>query len=178
MTAEEKRPYVEHLVRLFIDWFQEKSGSEKNDLSTLKVLKLIFFVSAINSTPDSEDTLLDRLFNNYVAMPYGHVESDVYDLIKGNYLIDVEVTNRNSKVINHESTAVLNQDLKKQLEESFSKLKEVNGNLILASSFQLVDLSHSWYSWQYFYSLAEESNISSLKIDLNIIKQEDKIFLV
>ena len=178
MSAEEKRPYFEYLVKLLIKWHREKTGLEQNDLSTLKVLKLLFFVSAIDSSPDSNNTLVDDPFNNFYAMPYGHVESDIYDLIKKKALVEVSVTNKDSVILNEDPTVDLDNEIKFQLDKSLKNLKETNPNIILASSFELVDLSHSWYSWQYFHSKALQNGSYSHRIDSNSIKAEEKIFLV
>jgi len=64
----------EYLVYQLQMWHEKESESNQNDLSVLKVLKLLFFVSAVDTKQDSENTLLDKVFTNFVAMPYGHVE--------------------------------------------------------------------------------------------------------
>ena len=72
----------EYLVYQLLDWYKEAFGNvEENDLSTLKVLKLLFFVTAISSKNEDE-SLLESPFNKFYAMPLGHVEGDVYSDIK------------------------------------------------------------------------------------------------
>ena len=59
-------------------WYTSSSSNkETNDLSMLKSLKLFFLLSTVNL--DEEDNLLEKVFNNYYAMPFGPVEDDVYN---------------------------------------------------------------------------------------------------
>ncbi|MCH3883489.1 hypothetical protein [Tenacibaculum aquimarinum] len=46
MTKEEKIPYVDFVTRSLLEWQSSFYKEGNNDLSTLKVLKLIFFVTA------------------------------------------------------------------------------------------------------------------------------------
>lgn len=178
MTPEQKIPYLEYLTILLLKWHNEITGSNSNDLSTLKVLKLLFFVSAVNTTRKSDNSILDKVFNNFVAMPYGHVESDVYSLIKNDEIENVKIDKDSSQIINdnilHYELLEYSNLIKKSLED----LKEINPNLIKASSFDLVDLSHSWYSWQLYYSKAREENVYSKPIPVIAIKGEEKIYKI
>ena len=176
MEPQEKLPYFEYFAKLLVDWHSQKSGTTTNDLSTLKVLKLLFFASAVDTKANYEDTLLDTIFDRYYAMPYGHVESDIYSLIRDNRLINVTINNQRS-IINSE-IELPSQKLKKDIEKAVESLKISNPNIILASSFELVDLSHSWYSWQYFYKLAKKQGFNSIQIPISEIKEEEKIFML
>ena len=53
---------------------------KENDLSVLKIMMLLFFTVAASVKQDDEGLL--KVFNNFVAMPIGHIESDVWDIIK------------------------------------------------------------------------------------------------
>lgn len=79
-----KEKAFECFVLGIIKWWSEKNPKkewEQNDLSTLKILKLLFFASAVGSNSKGGDGLL-KIFDNWVAMPYGHIEKDIYDLIR------------------------------------------------------------------------------------------------
>lgn len=177
MERNEKIPYVEYFTKLLVEWHQRKSKNSVNDLSILKVLKLLFFASAVNTKSESENTLLDNVFDNFYAMPYGHVESDVYEIIKNNQLQNVEITNNNSTVLN-QYFEVPSNPFKNDIEKGVIDLEKSNPNIILASSFELVELSHAWYSWLYNYSEAKKSGVNSRKIPIDQIKQEEKIFMI
>ena len=177
MNRDEKIPYVEYFTKLLVEWHQRKSDNEPNDLSILKVLKLLFFASAVNTKSDSENTLLDDVFDNFYAMPYGHVESDVYDIIRSGHLQNVEINNSHSNVLNPE-IQLPSEEFKNEVKRGILNLEKSNPNIILASSFKLVELSHSWYSWQYNYSLAKKEGLNSRRIPIEQIKQEEKIFMI
>jgi uncharacterized phage-associated protein len=175
MTREEKIPYVDFVTRSLLKWYKDFCGENNNDLSTLKILKLIFFVTAVDTDSNSQDSLLDTVFDNFYAMPYGHVESDVYSIIKEKLINGISINNKNT-TISDSSNYILDEFLSNKIESSINKLKHLNPHLIELTSFDLVELSHSWYSWQYFYSLAEKRGLNSLEIDNYVIKEEDKIF--
>lgn len=178
MNQDEKIPYFEYFIKLLVDWHSEKAGTETNDLSTLKVLKLLFFASAVNTKANSEDTLLDTVFDKYYAMPYGHVESDIYSSIRNNNFTNITVNNRNSTITPNSNIELPSPKLKKDIDKAIESLKTSNPNIILASSFELVDLSHSWYSWQYYYNLAKKQGLNSIHIPVSEIKEEEKIFML
>jgi uncharacterized phage-associated protein len=175
MTKEDKIPYVDFTIRSLLKWHNDFCKKDSNDLSTLKVLKLIFFVTAVDTHSDSQDSLLDTVFDNFYAMPYGHVESDVYSIIKESMIEGVSTNNKNTTIFSN-MTCTLDKTISNKIENSINKLKELNPHLIELTSFDLVELSHSWYSWQYFYSLAQKQGLNSLEIENSVIKEEDKIF--
>ncbi|CAA0143766.1 conserved hypothetical protein [Tenacibaculum maritimum] len=166
----------EYLVFRLLEWYNESSSGKGNDLSVLKVLKLTFFISAVGTNRDSDNTLLDNVFDNYVAMPYGHVESDIYTFIKSNKLVNTSINNRETNILDSMLIGDFDSSLRKQIDNSVSLLKSINYDLINLSSFELVDLSHTWYSWQKYYSIAKECQKNSEPIPTDVIKNEDKIY--
>ncbi|KDN56707.1 type II toxin-antitoxin system antitoxin SocA domain-containing protein [Flavobacterium seoulense] len=179
MNKSEKIKAFEYLVFKLIIWNKElNNGNENNDISVLKALKLLFFVSAVGTTKNSEDTLLDNAFNNFVAMPYGHVESDIYFAIKKNHLQFISIDNSKTSVNSTFKESDLDFDLKHKIDKSVDTLKEINKNLIKMNAFDLVELSHSWYSWRYFFAKAQKNNTLSEAIPTEIIKAEEKNFFL
>jgi hypothetical protein len=83
ISREQKKiEAFEYLLFELVNWFMNKKNisnyedfNKNNDLNKLKVIKLHFFVTAINS---NNNNLLE-VFNKFCAMPYGHVESDIYN---------------------------------------------------------------------------------------------------
>jgi len=65
--------FVSHLIKQTKDYEEFKN----NDFSILKVQKLLFLSCAVNVK------LLD-IFDNWYAMPYGHIEKDIYDYTRKN----------------------------------------------------------------------------------------------
>lgn len=175
MDNHAKLKAFEYLLVKLVEWHNEASnGIGKNDISLLKGLKLLFFVSAVDAKTDSQNTLLDTCFNKFVAMPYGHVESDIYANIKYAKLENVKIDSSTTSIL--DKNVELDEGVKEIIDSSVSKLKTKNYNIIKMSAFELVELSHRWFSWKYYFSKARKSNISSIEIPNEIIKQEEKIF--
>jgi len=166
----------EYLVYQLQMWHEKESESNQNDLSVLKVLKLLFFVSAVDTKQDSENTLLDKVFTNFVAMPYGHVESDVYTNIKQKAHANIYINNTSSTIRKSFEIDNIDIDIRNSIDTSLTKIKKINPNIIKYSSFDLVDLSHTWYSWQYFYKEAVSEGVYSKSIPVDEIKSEEKIY--
>lgn len=178
-----KSLYFEYVIKKLLEWYSENGGNQaSNDFSILKTLKLLFFVSASNGSKGKRSFLLDEVFNNFTAMPYGHVESDIYQNIRQSSGVLQFYTINNSKtVVNPEKNPelianLIEIDIKNEIDSSINTLKQNNFRLVSMPPFDLVNLSHAWYSWQHFYSLAERSHSRSHNIPADYIKQEDKIF--
>lgn len=165
----------EYFVSRLLEWYQEViEDSKNNDFSTLKVLKLLFFASAVGTEKGQKNTLLDAPFNTFYAMPYGHVESDIYSIIRNNQLPNLKITNSSATFVN-----IINYpdgDLKNKIDFSIQKLKQENIKLITMSPFELVELSHTWYSWKFYITKARNNGAYSELIPNEIIKSEQKFF--
>lgn len=180
MNTEIKIKYFEYVLNGLRNWYYEKFNSNSNnDLSKLKVLKLLFFVSAVKSKSGENNSLLDNVFTTFFAMPYGHVESEIYSYINSkngvlNYFI---IDNQCTKLKDNINLNLLDNGLDPAyinlIDESIRELKKINPKLIQLSAFELVDISHTWYSWRKNYSNAITNSAS---IPVWEIKREDKVF--
>ena len=169
----------EYFVYQLNNWYKEVYGNvEENDLSTLKVLKLLFFTTAVGTNKDSENTLLDCVFYNFYAMPYGHVESDIYQSAKSKTSFENIVLGYEGSTIKDSKQIIGNigEDIKNKIDNQISQLKLINLELIKYSSFELVELSHKWYSWVKNYNKAKSEGYYSFKIPKEDIKSEIKIY--
>ncbi len=82
MSKKEKS--FEYVVPLIADWWKEQNPSKDfkcNDLSVLKIMRILFLIASVDTNKDN-DGLLD-IFDKWSAMPYGHIEKDVWQMIKG-----------------------------------------------------------------------------------------------
>ena len=146
-----------------------------NDLSKLKITKLLFFVAA--STASAGERGLLSIFDNFYALPYGHVESTIQDHITDSKNFVLNKTKLNLKTGIKEYKSTLNDiDLEKKIEDAVSNLKKKNSKLIEYRAFDLVDLSHRWQSWITMFSLAKKHNKISMAIPTEMIMREPKIF--
>ncbi|WP_131535562.1 hypothetical protein [Pedobacter nototheniae] len=165
----------EYFVKELITWFCEYYGIRvdefnnhpKNDLSKLKVIKLHFFACS------TDHRALD-IFNRFYAMPFGHVESDVYDNIDNlkHFIISDDNTIQTSS-----TQDILGDPMRNEIIINMVRnLKERNNDLIAAKAFDLVDISHRWFSWEYTFSEARKLESYSKEISPSLIKQELKYY--
>lgn len=179
IVTSNKNKAFEYFMYQLYNWYIKKYGSfENNDLSTLKVLKLLFFCSAIEAEKDRDDTLLDLAFDRFFAMPYGHVESDVYNAIRLNELSFFKIDRDKTSIVStvdENNFNNLSDEVKTKINSSFKKLLEKNEKVLEMLPLDLVLLSHLWYSWRYYYNKAKEKGFYSEIIPNDVIKSEDKV---
>lgn len=90
----------EYCVFKLIEWsVQHKNGfswgnfaNGNNDFSKLKLIKLHFFLCTANIS-------LLEIFDNFYAMPYGHVESNVYDALNNGQIERFQISVDGLKII-------------------------------------------------------------------------------
>lgn len=175
MEKLNKTGAFEYFVYKLIEWQKEvKKNDDPNDIGILKALKLLFFVSAVDTNKKTTHSLLDTTFSNFCALPFGHVESDVYNAIKNKELDNLDINNYTSVFKN--KLVFEDKIIKQLIDSSIEKLKGYNENLITYSSFDLVELSHKWYSWKYFFSKAKKVGLFSTPIPIDFIKAEEKYY--
>ena len=164
---------VNHIHR----WYVEQGGDlQNNDLSKLKITKLLFFTCAASACPDYPGLL--ETFNNFVAMPYGHVESDIQDNMESSFFFNIT---KNGSYLKSNISSYQVDDVPStvqvQIDEAIATLKSINADLVMTPAFDLVDLSHRWQSWRSVFSLAQQYGKYSMKIPKEMIMTEPKIFL-
>lgn len=168
-----KTNLFEHFLKRLVEWYcdyysidyKEFNGHELNDLSKIKVIKLHFFACSTN------ERALD-IFNNFHAMPYGHVESDVYSNLNNLNYFTVDNT-RLLMNVDIDQININDIDLE-VIDFMVENLKNENCNLISFKPFELVDLSHRWFSWDFSFREARISGSYSRQISPSLIKQEVK----
>jgi uncharacterized phage-associated protein len=182
-TNEFKIRAFEYVVQGLANWFKEcshisdnRSFNNNNDLNKLKILKLHFFVTAAKS----DDNQLLNVFNNFSAMPYGHVESDIYNALDSlerydisNYRLTIKDDYLDTLSQSFDS---LESWIKDEIDASIKVLRKINNIIILYTAFQLVELSHSWFSWKSMFAIARSHNKLSESIPSRIIREENKNF--
>jgi uncharacterized phage-associated protein len=107
-----------------------------NDLSILKIQKLLFFIS-------TKSKKLLNIFEFY-ALPYWPVEIDTYK--EYSTLENINITTRNTE-INIESE-LDEEDFKTTLNQSILDLKKENPSIFKLGAFDLVNISHKWACWK------------------------------
>ena len=169
----------EYIVYKLKDWYEDMNPNKKetgeNDLSVLKVMKLLFFVSGV----DIANNLFD-IFDRFQAWQYGHVEADLYNQYsqkKGNFNY-LEIS-RERTVLKEKAFTMLNEsnylskELKLKIDDDIEKLKEKNKELINYPAFELVNLSHAYHSWDIYYNKLKKPYTD---MDKSIIINEPKYY--
>jgi uncharacterized phage-associated protein len=166
----------EYVVSRLIEWYLSRNSDQdyKSDFTKLKLIKLLFFVTSAKATRSNEGLL--TIFDNIWAMPYGHVESDIYDNLNQTVAYKISRNGLIENQIDFNSYFSGIDTEKVFIDQSIQKLKEENPDLINYNSFELVELSHRWESWQTVFSLAKSQGKLSLKIPNITIQNEPKLF--
>ena len=176
MDIQGKLNSLDYIINKVSDWYVEAGGDlDSNDLSKLKITKLLFFISAISTSRENPGLL--NTFDNFVAMPYGHVESDIQDNTDNSvhYSISKDGLLYKNGIVGFNS--LINDGLEMEIDVAIEKLKTINFELVKYDPFELVDLSHRWQSWKTVFSLAKRNGRYSMKIPKEMIMVEPKIYI-
>ena len=160
----------DYMLSLFEEWYKEECKGSMNfhNRSKLSVLKLLFLVAAPKKQGDSD--LLD-IFNNFYALPYGPVESDIYNAIQKNRLPSYIVTERS--ILKKENIQLPYKiDEYIQVKNAVDALKKKNRHLIIMSAFALVEITHKWESWKQSIAFARLMDMSSYKMTNDSIRKD------
>lgn len=161
----------DYMLSLFEDWYN-KENKEQNrgfeNCSKLSMLKLLF-LTAVPKGEDAED-LLD-VFNNFHALPYGPVESDIYNAIQDKRLPSYIITERS---ITRNENLALPYEVGDYttVKDAVNSLKKKNKHLILLNAFDLVEITHKWDSWKQSINFAKLMDMSSYKMTVESIRSD------
>lgn len=179
MNALDKIPYFDYFIsqiifRQFNDHESNldliiRSNIDKCGLNKLKLLKLLFFVSVLKV---DGKYLLDDIFDNFYAMPYGPVESDVYDNISAleNYIVgnrDIRLR----EVVDFTYPKKAHDLLYSRIDKCVKALYDKNNALFNMPTFDLVELTHKADSWRIVFAEAQRRGKYSLHMPKEIIKE-------
>lgn len=161
----------DYMLSLFEEWYDEENkeqGKGFENCSKLSMLKLLFLTAA----PKGEENrdLLDT-FNKFCALPYGPVESDIYNAIQEGKLPSYVLTERS---ITKKEGFILPYKEKDYLlvKDAVDALKEKNRLLILLNAFDLVEITHKWESWKRAINFAKLMDMSSYKMTVESIRND------
>lgn len=176
-NMETKIRALEYIIDCLIEWYKEQLRNDNylTSFTKLKVIKLLFFVSAVNATKDNAGLL--NIFNRFVAMPFGPVESDIYNQINISNIGKYTVSDK-SLSVGEEEQVMLEDGIRVQIDNSIQRLKDINPALVGYTAFELVDLSHKWSCWQVVYNYALQINKGSFPIPNQLIVESDKYYQI
>lgn len=184
----DKKAAFRYVVFKLIEWYKSEKQittvadfNQHNDFSVLKVLKLLYFTVAV----DAKNNSLLNTFDNFVAMPFGHVESDIYDFLKNGRTPFPDMTINKKCIIedtfetSFSDFIATNSTTKKEIDKAIELLKKFNGNdFIEHDAFEYVDMSHALYSWKVFYNKAKSDGNRSAYIDHSYIRRDGQYFIL
>lgn len=156
----EKREYkkllFEYLVFQLMKWAKETDSSSVPTLTKLRLQKILFLVSARKAT--IEKPALLSVFNSYYALPYGPVEMDIYESMKGNSPFQHIRFNDTDCICNNltiDMFSNINEEDKSLVDETIAEFKSMGVNYLARPVFELVNISHQWTAWQVAMSIAK-----------------------
>lgn len=139
-----KEDVFKNIVFQIRDWYKTRRGIEKNDLSTLKILKLFFFIAS------NSEKLLS--FFEFSCMPYGHIEKELYERIKKDVDFGFfKMSNYHTEFIDKEIDFLMSYEINYEIVKSIELIEKSEPNFIYASAFDLVDLNTQWDSYKLCY---------------------------
>ena len=180
MLQEMKLQYFEYLVNKFISWYRDTNNKEPSPtmFTRLKLQKLLFLVSAVNATPTNKDLL--NVFDNFHALPYGPVESDIYNAMLENRFKSISFPEKHMVIKeqrpSYDTQNILDSSIQKMIDDAIEQLQVHNKQLINYPASQLVDITHKWKSWQNAIDIANILGNSSAKMSIEDICQDLKHF--
>lgn len=156
----------------YFEYFVDNIYIDSNDLSVVKTQKLLFFLTISVKGHESNYPLLNT-FDKFFALPYGHVESDIYSAIKNNDLINFKIDRFGTKRVGA-NIFDLDPEITNLIDFGIQNL--IDYNLFSRSASYLVNLSHCHESWTKNYREALKLNKSSQIIPKSDIINEQKYF--
>lgn len=168
-----KQKAFEFVCYQLYDWYEELNTSHENDLSILKVMKLLFFVAAVKKG-DSTDLL--ETFTNFKAMPLGPVEMDVYTQLNNIMRNGSVYIDRDHMVVNRVDQELSDAD-RESILVSVDALKSKNRDIINYDASRLVNLSHKWDSWKKSFNMAIFNGKNIWVMNPDLIRKDTPHFL-
>lgn len=178
---DKKLRSFEYLLYKFIGWFEKENDINDDshslflaEFTRLKVLKLLFLVSAVNEGND-----LLSIFDKFYAMRHGPVESEIYDAMVNEKFRFIQFKDRTTSFRQPLESWTFD-DLTPAdiflLDSSVNSLCAKNSSLISYSAMTLVDITHKWISWQSAYMMAQMLNKGSQLMDVSLIREDTKYY--
>ena len=164
----------EYILYKLNEWYKDNNGEKENDLSILKAMKLLLFVSGVDIANNLFDT-----FNRFQAWQYGHVEASLYSKYsQQNGKFDHLEISREKTSLKDNITELINNNsfsekLKSKIDNDIEELKKKNNELINYKASRLVNLSHAHYSWDIYHN---RLNQPYTDMDIRIITNEPKYY--
>jgi hypothetical protein len=164
--------FLKHLIEWYCQYYkihvQDFNDHPKNNLSKIKIFKLHFFACS------TDNDALD-IFDNFHALPYGHVESTIYDNLDKLTFFKIDNT-RLTILSDLEEITGTSPEQNAIIDKMIVNIERKNFELISFNPFDLVEISHRWFSWNFTFQEARKIGLYSKAISPSLIKQEVKYY--
>lgn len=111
------------------------------------------------------------IFNNYWALPYGPVESEIYDAMSD--LSNFQISNNSISLKENATldfTSISQNGNADAIDTSIDQLRLENESLVRMAAFDLVELSHKSEAWKIVFSNAQKNGFSSKAMPVNLLR--------
>jgi uncharacterized phage-associated protein len=147
----------------------------ENDLSILKTQKLLFLL-VVAEIDGGSSFLIDNVFNNFIAMPFGPVEVDVYYFCKKEKLNSLVINDKYTRPKNGGDVAFLPFKYKGYADNAVQQLLKRNPKIFTLKSITLVEITQMYNCWKKSYAKARENQSFREPINVEAIKEDFKYF--
>ncbi len=172
---ERKKKCFEYIVTQLKVWNKEVVGTDSMvSFTRLKLHKLLFLISSITALPEDKKVL--QIFDNFYAMPYGPVESDIYNEMVRDSFTALSFSERSVNFKKEFDVDNFDNNDKKLIDEAIAELKKENINLVQYQASTLVDITHKWSSWKYAIEIADALGKGSERMDIESICKDKKFY--
>jgi len=131
--------------------------SDDSTFTKLRLQKLLFLISTINATRENKG-LLDY-FTKFYALPYGPVESDIYNAMNTQKFENIKFEGNKCFLddLNDSRFKTLDNSYKYLVENSIEDLakKRPIKEYLTMSVFDLVNITHQWTVWKVAMTIAK-----------------------
>lgn len=169
-----KREITEYLINKIIDWGIKPN--KKNEYSKLQLRGFIFLIATVGTKKGEDDLLMDYTYE-WSVQPYGFFDLDMMNMFKKNqYKYFKTTTSSKFIVVGEPFKSELSAEEETIINRKFVMLKNINPNLNKYDAFDLIDLMHSWYSYQKPMADIKEKGKYSVEVDSDSIKGDARLY--
>jgi hypothetical protein len=158
----------------FVDALIRRNNNKTDTLTAPKIIRLLFLTVGLYST--DKNKLLTKVFNKFVAKPFGPVESDVCEFIASDILSKYTITNSECTIKNDSINIDLDDDSKRVVDDAVNLLLEKNPNILSYQPTKLVDIVQKWSCWKICYDVALANGNFNLIIPSRMIINSIKYY--
>ncbi len=144
-----KKQLFEYVVFKLDQWYRETNYGKPLQITKLRLQKVLFLLCAVNATKANKGLL--TVFNNFVALPYGPVEMDIYEVMNGaNQFKYLSFVGNDCKLVNMSegSFTGIDASYRVMIDAAVKSLRAKKRNYLTMPIFDLVELTHQWSVWQ------------------------------